>query len=106
MLELTLEGLVTVGGGNGKDGGVIFVMKEDSVKQDCEDNDTKPDSNTQSMTTVDRARATSSNNGTSKVLEKVKRLVMKDRDLLEKGTKAYTSYIRAYKEHKCSFIFR
>jgi hypothetical protein len=26
--------------------------------------------------------------------------------LLEKGTKAYTSYIRAYKEHQCAFIFR
>merc|ERR1711865_443929 len=31
---------------------------------------------------------------------------MSDRDLLEKGTKAFTSYVRAYKEHKCSFIFR
>jgi len=30
----------------------------------------------------------------------------KDRDLLEKGTKAFTSYIRAYKEHVCTFIFR
>eukprot|EP00588_Corethron_pennatum_P010927 CAMPEP_0194266580 /NCGR_PEP_ID=MMETSP0169-20130528/1441_1 /TAXON_ID=218684 /ORGANISM="Corethron pennatum, Strain L29A3" /LENGTH=691 /DNA_ID=CAMNT_0039007299 /DNA_START=68 /DNA_END=2143 /DNA_ORIENTATION=+ len=33
-------------------------------------------------------------------------LVLKDRDALEKGTKAYTSYIRAYKEHHCAFIFR
>eukprot|EP00587_Corethron_hystrix_P002255 CAMPEP_0113308882 /NCGR_PEP_ID=MMETSP0010_2-20120614/7157_1 /TAXON_ID=216773 ORGANISM="Corethron hystrix, Strain 308" /NCGR_SAMPLE_ID=MMETSP0010_2 /ASSEMBLY_ACC=CAM_ASM_000155 /LENGTH=564 /DNA_ID=CAMNT_0000164041 /DNA_START=312 /DNA_END=2006 /DNA_ORIENTATION=- /assembly_acc=CAM_ASM_000155 len=36
----------------------------------------------------------------------VKKLVMTDRDVLEKGTKAYTSYIRAYKEHRCNFIFR
>lgn len=40
------------------------------------------------------------------VLPIVRGLVMKDRDLLEKGTKAYTSYIRAYKEHHCAFIFR
>jgi len=33
-------------------------------------------------------------------------LVLQDRDVLEKGTKAFTSYIRAYKEHHCSFIFR
>ena len=40
------------------------------------------------------------------VLDKIRGLVMDDRDVLEKGTKAYTSYIRAYKEHQCSFIFR
>ena len=40
------------------------------------------------------------------VLPKIRELVSKDRDLLEKGTKAFTSYIRAYKEHRCAFIFR
>ena len=40
------------------------------------------------------------------VLPKVKELVSKDRDVLEKGTKAFISYIRAYKEHHCAFIFR
>ena len=40
------------------------------------------------------------------VLPSIRKLVLKDRDILEKGTKAYTSYIRAYKEHHCSFIFR
>jgi ATP-dependent RNA helicase DDX55/SPB4 len=40
------------------------------------------------------------------ILPKVKDLVLSDRDFLEKGTKAFTSYIRAYKEHHCSFIFR
>ena len=33
-------------------------------------------------------------------------LVVQDRDLLEKGTKAFISYVRAYKEHHCAFIFR
>lgn len=40
------------------------------------------------------------------VLLEIKDLILKDRDLLEKGTKAFTSYIRAYKEHHCAFIFR
>ncbi len=40
------------------------------------------------------------------ILTKVRNLVLQDRDILEKGTKAYTSYIRAYKEHQCAFIFR
>ncbi len=40
------------------------------------------------------------------ILPKVRNLVLQDRDILEKGTKAYTSYIRAYKEHQCAFIFR
>lgn len=40
------------------------------------------------------------------VLEDVIKLVLADRDILEKGTKAFTSYIRAYKEHHCAFIFR
>ncbi|XP_074567640.1 DEAD-box ATP-dependent RNA helicase 18-like [Curcuma longa] len=29
-----------------------------------------------------------------------------DRDVMEKGIKAFVSYIRAYKEHHCSYIFR
>ena len=40
------------------------------------------------------------------VLPKIRQFVLGDRDLLEKGTKAYTSYIRAYKEYHCAFIFR
>jgi ATP-dependent RNA helicase DDX55/SPB4 len=40
------------------------------------------------------------------VLPKIRELVLRDRDMLEKGTKAFTSYIRAYKEHMCAFIFR
>eukprot|EP00980_Cylindrotheca_fusiformis_P003294 scaffold743_cov117-Cylindrotheca_fusiformis.AAC.13 len=40
------------------------------------------------------------------MLPRIRGLVLADRDLLEKGTKAFTSYIRAYKEHVCAFIFR
>jgi ATP-dependent RNA helicase DDX55/SPB4 len=40
------------------------------------------------------------------MLEPVRELCLNDRDILEKGTKAFTSYIRAYKEHTCAFIFR
>jgi len=40
------------------------------------------------------------------ILPEIRGLVLMDRDILEKGTKAFTSYIRAYKEHICAFIFR
>ena len=31
---------------------------------------------------------------------------LSDRDVLEKGSRAYVSYIRGYKEHQCKLIFR
>jgi ATP-dependent RNA helicase DDX55/SPB4 len=40
------------------------------------------------------------------VLESAKALARKDREVLEKGTRAFTSFIRAYKEHQCQYIFR
>lgn len=40
------------------------------------------------------------------VLPRVKQLILSDRDLLEKGTKAFISFVRSYKEHQCQFIFR
>lgn len=40
------------------------------------------------------------------VLEELKQLSMIDRDLLEGGSTAFMSFLRAYKEHICSFIFR
>lgn len=40
------------------------------------------------------------------ILPEIRGLVLKDREYLEKGTKAFTSYIRGYKEHMCGFIFR
>ncbi|CAJ1954295.1 unnamed protein product [Cylindrotheca closterium] len=49
---------------------------------------------------------TADNENVTSILSPMKELVLKDRDLLEKGTKAFTSYIRAYKEHVCAFIFR
>ena len=40
------------------------------------------------------------------VLDFVRKEQFKDRFLLEKGTQAFISHIRSYKEHKLSFIFR
>ena len=31
---------------------------------------------------------------------------LKDRDAFDKAQRAYVSYVRAYKEHQCSFIFQ
>ncbi|OMO75920.1 hypothetical protein COLO4_25788 [Corchorus olitorius] len=36
----------------------------------------------------------------------IRSAAMKDRDVMEKGLRAFVSYIRAYKEHHCSYIFR
>ncbi|EOY17681.1 P-loop containing nucleoside triphosphate hydrolases superfamily protein [Theobroma cacao] len=42
----------------------------------------------------------------SDVVPQIRSAAMKDRDVMEKGLRAYVSYIRAYKEHHCSYIFR
>lgn len=43
-------------------------------------------------------------NGTAHLL--FRKLSEQDRDVMDKGVKAFVSYIRAYKEHQCKFIFR
>lgn len=40
------------------------------------------------------------------VLPKLRNLCLNDRDYLEKGTKAFTSWVRGYKEHQLAFVFR
>ncbi|THU68229.1 hypothetical protein C4D60_Mb08t01710 [Musa balbisiana] len=40
------------------------------------------------------------------LLPKIRSAAKEDRDVMEKGIKAFVSHIRAYKEHHCSFIFR
>ncbi|CAN8237219.1 unnamed protein product [Cochlearia groenlandica] len=40
------------------------------------------------------------------VIPIIRSAAMKDRAVLEKGLKAFVSFVRAYKEHHCSFIFR
>ena len=36
----------------------------------------------------------------------LRQLAEGDREVLEKGVKAFVSYVRGYKEHHCKFIFR
>ncbi|KAM7263484.1 hypothetical protein ACFE04_001167 [Oxalis oulophora] len=43
---------------------------------------------------------------TPDVFPGIRSCAMKDRDIMEKGVKAFVSFIRAYKEHYCSYIFR
>jgi ATP-dependent RNA helicase DDX55/SPB4 len=40
------------------------------------------------------------------LLEEMKRLSMRDRALLESSSTAFMSFLRAYKEHQCAYIFR
>jgi ATP-dependent RNA helicase DDX55/SPB4 len=71
------------------------------------------DSNSKSKV-VDPTADAKAKNSTSKAEKKagqalcarVKAMVLQDRDLLEKGTRAFVSYVRSYKEHRCAFIFR
>jgi len=44
--------------------------------------------------------------GVRDVLPMVRTMVTKDRELFEKSHVAFVSFIRAYKEHHCSYIFR
>ncbi|XP_042439053.1 DEAD-box ATP-dependent RNA helicase 18-like [Zingiber officinale] len=40
------------------------------------------------------------------IIPQIRAAAKEDRDVMEKGIKAFVSYIRAYKEHHCSYIFR
>ncbi|XWS07600.1 hypothetical protein CRYUN_Cryun41cG0003100 [Craigia yunnanensis] len=42
----------------------------------------------------------------SVVVPQIRSAAMKDRDVMEKGLRAFASCIRAYKEHHCSYILR
>lgn len=44
--------------------------------------------------------------GTDMINERLKALVRKDRDLYERGMKAFVSYIRFYSKHQAAYIFR
>ncbi|KAL6503775.1 DEAD-box ATP-dependent RNA helicase 18 [Orobanche gracilis] len=40
------------------------------------------------------------------IIPQIRSAAKKDRDVMEKGLRAFVSYVRAYKEHHCSYIFR
>lgn len=42
----------------------------------------------------------------STMLERLRGCALRDREILEKGTRAFISFLRGYKEHQCRFIFR
>ncbi|KAL6142789.1 hypothetical protein ACLB2K_061065 [Fragaria x ananassa] len=42
----------------------------------------------------------------SDVVPQIRSAAKKDRDIMEKGKRALKSYVRAYKKHGCSYIFR
>ena len=69
------------------------IVKKDNKKEKSDDDDEESDESKDKISIPD-------------ILTKIRNMVLHDRDLLEKGTKAFTSYIRAYKEHQMQFIFR
>ena len=40
------------------------------------------------------------------LLEEMRSIVLKDRDLHDKATKAFVSFVRAYSKHEASYVFR
>ncbi|TKW13560.2 hypothetical protein SEVIR_5G111400v4 [Setaria viridis] len=43
---------------------------------------------------------------TEDVVPQIRSAALEDRNVMEKGLRAFVSFIRAYKEHHCSYIFR
>ncbi|KAL6627379.1 hypothetical protein ACP70R_031105 [Stipagrostis hirtigluma subsp. patula] len=43
---------------------------------------------------------------TEDVVPQIRTAALEDRNVMEKGLRAFVSFIRAYKEHHCSYIFR
>ncbi|XP_062514062.1 ATP-dependent RNA helicase DDX55-like [Corticium candelabrum] len=39
------------------------------------------------------------------MVEKLRKLALRDRDILEKGTRAFVSYVQSYNKHECRLIF-
>ncbi|KJE93709.1 hypothetical protein CAOG_009772 [Capsaspora owczarzaki ATCC 30864] len=44
--------------------------------------------------------------GSLDLMAAIRALAVKDRDVFEKGQVAFVSFVRSYKEHKCSLVFR
>lgn len=40
------------------------------------------------------------------LMEALRKAALTDRAILEKGIRAFVSYVRGYKEHQCKYIFR
>ena len=40
------------------------------------------------------------------LMPEMRKLAESDRDILEKGIRAFVSYVRGYKEHQCRYIFQ
>jgi ATP-dependent RNA helicase DDX55/SPB4 len=40
------------------------------------------------------------------LLEEMRSIVLKDRDLHDKATRAFVSFVRAYSKHEASYVFR
>ncbi|XP_066308374.1 DEAD-box ATP-dependent RNA helicase 18-like isoform X1 [Miscanthus floridulus] len=43
---------------------------------------------------------------TDDVIPQIRSAALEDRNVMEKGLRAFVSFVRAYKEHHCSYIFR
>jgi ATP-dependent RNA helicase DDX55/SPB4 len=58
--------------------------------------------NTRKVPTISQPPYTNISNATLDI----RNIACAERDVFEKGQRAFVSYVRAYKEHHCQFIFR
>ena len=59
-----------------------------------------------SCTQVPLQEAEEEGDAPADLMPSLRALALQDRDILEKGIRAFVSYVRGYKEHQCKYIFR
>jgi ATP-dependent RNA helicase DDX55/SPB4 len=81
----------------------------DSIKDEINflNHNTKDDNNEiKQNNIIKKNKVETTTTNAVKVIDVMKEYAMNDRTLLEYGSTAFMSYLRAYKEHLCSYIFR
>ena len=81
--------------------GVHLQKEGNSRAADGDNNDDDKDDEDELNSVIEEDR-----NGAKEVYETLRSLSKCDREAMEKGVRAFVSYIRGYKEHHCRFIFR
>ena len=73
--------------------------EDDSDAEDGDDSDAEDEDDSDASDPAARA-------GAAALCSELRAVSEKSREAMEKGTRAFVSYVRGYKEHHCRFIFR
>ena len=94
------------GGGGGSGGGGSGKRGRRSGEEDEDDDGGEEDEDEALLACGAVSRTESLDLAAASLAGAVKRLASRDRDVLERGSKAFMAHLRAYQDHKCEFIFR